>query len=357
MKRVRKPTAKRREALEDVLPEGPGPIDTRPEPVLQSPQAVPPVQNIYLRLPRLVRTLANSFGVSRLYIYPPTRIPDMDIDLPGMVADVGDTMNAGRSEKTVDEIISPYPNMSSFRFANWFWNGGLKKSKIERGKLLDILLAPDFDVEDLRGVNFDKIDMELVNDPEGAGELDNGWSTSTLTIKVPVATKITKASRRKKANADRAAQVHDEVDIEVEATGGKKFAIPGFHHRRLMHILKSSIEGNSDQARQYHWHPFEQYWQPPYVDKPPERMYDEIYSSPAFVKADRELQESPRVSGCHLPRAIAAIMLWSDATHVAQFGQAKLWPIYLYLGNLSKYARCKPSEHAGHQAAYLPTVN
>jgi hypothetical protein len=113
--------------------------------------------------------------------------------------------------------------------------------------------------------------------------LDNGWSTSTLTIKVPVATKITKAPRRKKTNADRAAQVHDEVDTEVEATGGKKIAIPGFHHRGLMHILKSSIEGNSDQARQYHWYPFEPYWQPLDVDKAPERMYDELCSSPCFV--------------------------------------------------------------------------
>jgi len=168
-KRVRKPTAKRREALEDMLPEGPGPVDTRPEPEPEPPQAVPPIQNILLRLPRLVRTLANSFGVSRLYIYPPTRIPDMDIDLPGMVADVSDKMNAARLEKTINETISPYPNMSSFRFANWFWNGGHKKSKIERGKLLDTLLAPDFDVEDLRGVNFDKIDMKLANDPEGTG--------------------------------------------------------------------------------------------------------------------------------------------------------------------------------------------
>ena len=216
------------------------------------------------------------------------------------------------------------------------------------------MLAPDFDVEDLRGVNFDKIDKELAKDLEGTGESDNSWLTSTVNIKVPVATKITKASRRKKANADRAAQVHDEVDTEMESIGGKKFAIPGFRHRKLMHILKSSIKGNSDQAKQYHWHPFEQYWQPP--ERPPERMYDEIYSSPTFVKADRELQESPRESGCDLPRVIAAIMLWSDATHVAQFGQAKLWPIYLYLGNLSKYAHCKPSKHTGNQAAYLPTV-
>jgi hypothetical protein len=145
-------------------------------------------------------------------------------------------------------MISPYPNVSAFRFGNWFWNGSYKKSKEERDKLIDMMLAPDFDVEDLRGVNFNKIDMELAKDLEGTGESVNGWSTSTLTIKVPVATKITKVPRRKKANADRAAQVHDEVDTEIESIGGKKFAIPGFRHRKLMHILKSSIEGRSGKA-------------------------------------------------------------------------------------------------------------
>ncbi|KIM71647.1 hypothetical protein PILCRDRAFT_82571, partial [Piloderma croceum F 1598] len=109
-------------------------------------------------------------------------------------------------------------------------------------------------------------------------------------------------------------------------------------------------------AKQHHWHPFKQYWQPPDEEPPPEWMYNEIYSLPTFVKADHKLQEPLRESGCDLPQVIAAIMLWSDATHVAQFGQAKLWPIYLYLGNISKYAHCKPSEHTGHQAAYLPTV-
>ena len=138
----------------------------------------------------------------------------MGIDLPGMAADGGHKTSFARSEKTVNEIISSYLNMSLFRFAIWFWNGGHKKSKIKWDKLLDPLLAPDFDfdVEDLRGVNFNKIDMELVNDPEGTGDSDNGWSTSTLTIKVPVATKITKASCRKKANTNCAAQVHDDVD-------------------------------------------------------------------------------------------------------------------------------------------------
>jgi hypothetical protein len=147
-KRIRKPTAKRRMALEDALPEGPGPIDAMPEP----PRAVSPVRNILLRLPRLVRTVANSFGVSRLYINTPTHIPDADIALPDMVADhASDNKNSGKLEKSVLEMISPYPNVSAFRFGNWFWNGSYKKSKEERDKLIDMMLAPDFDVEDLRG--------------------------------------------------------------------------------------------------------------------------------------------------------------------------------------------------------------
>lgn len=68
------------------------------------------------------------------------------------------------------------------------------------------------------------------------------------------------------------------------ATGGKKFAIPRFRLCGLMHILKSSIEGNSDQAKQYHWHQFEQYWQSPDADKPPKQIYDEIYSSPVLSR-------------------------------------------------------------------------
>ncbi|TEB34882.1 hypothetical protein FA13DRAFT_1707097 [Coprinellus micaceus] len=35
-------------------------------------------------------------------------------------------------------------------------------------------------------------------------------------------------------------------------------------------------------------------------------------------------------------KVVAAIMLWSDSTRLANFGTAKLWPVYMFLGNLSK---------------------
>lgn len=49
-------------------------------------------------------------------------------------------------------------------------------------------------------------------------------------------------------------------------------------------------------------------------------------------------------------------MFASDATMLASFGTAKLWPLYLYFGNDSKYRRGKPSENLCEQVAYFEKV-
>jgi len=49
-------------------------------------------------------------------------------------------------------------------------------------------------------------------------------------------------------------------------------------------------------------------------------------------------------------------MFWSDTTHLANFGTAKLWPIYMFFGNLSKYTRAEPSSHACYHVAYIPSL-
>ncbi|KAG2049274.1 hypothetical protein BDR06DRAFT_991207, partial [Suillus hirtellus] len=46
-------------------------------------------------------------------------------------------------------------------------------------------------------------------------------------------------------------------------------------------------------------------------------------------------------------------MFWSDATQLMTFGNAKLWPIYMYFGNEPKYHRCRPSCHLGNHVAYF----
>nr|GAT45954.1 predicted protein [Mycena chlorophos] len=58
----------------------------------------------------------------------------------------------------------------------------------------------------------------------------------------------------------------------------------------------------------------------------------------------------------HLETVVAALMFWSDATHLANFGTASLWPLYLFFGNHSKFLRGKPTARAGYHQAYFPSV-
>jgi hypothetical protein len=58
----------------------------------------------------------------------------------------------------------------------------------------------------------------------------------------------------------------------------------------------------------------------------------------------------------NLKALVAALMVASDETHLTDFGNAKAWPIYLMLGNLSKYIRSQPNSGAMHHLAYIPSV-
>jgi hypothetical protein len=55
--------------------------------------------------------------------------------------------------------------------------------------------------------------------------------------------------------------------------------------------------------------------------------------------------------------AVLAMLLWSDLTHLASFRTTSLWAVYLYFGNLSKYAHGRLSSHATHHLTYIPSVS
>ncbi|KAG6326332.1 hypothetical protein ID866_12757 [Astraeus odoratus] len=65
------------------------------------------------------------------------------------------------------------------------------------------------------------------------------------------------------------------------------------------------------------------------------------------------LQDSPSEPGYDLPRVVAALMFWSDVTQLSTFVNAKLWPLYIYFGNESKYHHCKPSFDLCTHIAYF----
>ena len=87
------------------------------------------------------------------------------------------------------------------------------------------------------------------------------------------------------------------------------------------------------------------------------KVHGKLYSSTAFVEAHRTLQDSPPKPGCDLPRFIIVMMFASDGMELTLFSNAKLWPLYLGLGNDTKYRRSRPSCHAFEHVAYFEMVS
>jgi hypothetical protein len=153
-----------------------------------------------------------------------------------------------------------------------------------------------------------------------------------------------------------------EVAVEIEVPDGKKrketdpiptFSIPGLQFRNLTQTIKTALQDPI--SRYFHYTPFKHFWQRTVTD-PVQHIYDEIYSSDAYIKAYEKLQRQPREPNCTLERVVAALMFWSDSTHLANFGTASLWPLYLFFGNQSKWVRGKPRAGARHHVAYMPKV-
>jgi len=108
-------------------------------------------------------------------------------------------------------------------------------------------------------------------------------------------------------------------------------------------------------AARFHLFPFKRIWRLPSDQEV--RCFDEVYTSDAFIEDNVKLQKQQNEPGCRLEKVILGLMFWSDSTHLASFGNAKVWPIYLYIANLSKYIRAKPNLAASHHVAYIPSVS
>ena len=358
--RIRRLTERAKAMLEDELPEGAGDLlpDSEPLEDRQTPSQDLPSTTLRIRIRRLAKTVVNKFGLARTYHGRPSGIPKtqkLDFLADGLHPAQETPPSSPPKKKSVKDIIHPYPNMSSFLFNRWHWNGNQKTKKNRMDFVELVAKHPDFKIDDIKGVNFDRLDAQLAENPGGIVE-DNGWTKSSVPIYIPTGKKETKASKRETAARRRQARVEDDddSDSEEEYATGRKYFVDGLHHRSIVDIVREVFSGADSQR--FHWHPFEEHWTPPWNEHLQERVYGDLFSSKTFFEEDRKLQNSPPEPGCEFPCAIAAMMVYSDATQVAQFGQAKLWPIYVYFGNQSKYERGRPSARAGHSVAFLPSV-
>jgi hypothetical protein len=107
-------------------------------------------------------------------------------------------------------------------------------------------------------------------------------------------------------------------------------------------------------SKRFHFSPFRRIWKSPSGAET--RVFDEAYTSDAWLDAHDDLQKQRNEPGCKLEKVILGILFWSDSTHLASFGTASVWPLYMYFANLSKYFRGKPGSGACHHVAYIPKV-
>jgi hypothetical protein len=201
--------------------------------------------------------------------------------------------------------------------------------------LLKIVGDEKFRPEDIRHTNWGDInnklaDLKWVEEEGGDAEwmdADAGWKRTPVRISVP-------------------------FHSRTRNPGPKDYIMGDLYHRSLVAIICEKLRN----TQQFHYQGFELLW------KCTEqhhniRVYGEVYMSTAFLKAQREIQESQGEPGCDLPRVVAAMMFWSDATHLTSFGNTKLWPLYLFFRNDSKYQQCKPSCNLCEHVAYFQTVS
>jgi hypothetical protein len=305
-----------------------------PDPPAVNASAAATLRVLGSQIRKAFTTQKNKFGLFRKFFAqePPSHDPQENISL----RDLSDIPEQSAPSNSNDQFF-PYPNASSFRLSDWYWNDGVQKSQTNFKSLVEIVADPEFSPAEVRGVKWDQLNNKLAGGgAEEWTDADAGWMHTPVTISVPF---------------------HPRRGVPLGDHGPSDYTITDFYHRSLTSVIREKIS-NKSAHRHFHYEPYELHWQPGRTPQSPtQRVHGELYTSPAFIEAHDDLQSSPSEPDCDLPRVVVALMFWSDTTHLTSFGNASVCPLYLFFGNESKHRRCKPSCHPCEHVAYFQKVS
>ncbi|TBU39561.1 hypothetical protein BD309DRAFT_1003667 [Dichomitus squalens] len=221
----------------------------------------------------------------------------------------------------------------------WQYSGSMTKSAGELQRLVDdVILDEKFNKDDLLGFNITREQrrMDDFQATSGAFSPKDGWREASVRLHLP----------------------KPGVEHEDE-THAPAFIVDKIWIRSPLEVLKAGFRDIT--ARKYHWFPHRLFRQRATPDNPtakPERLVTDLYNSDAMIRDHEELQKRPRNpdDAADIEYVVGGVMVYSDSTHLTNFGSASLWPIYAFFGNLSKYLRLKPSMFATHHLAYVPSL-
>lgn len=297
--------------------------------------------------PAQYSTEPNDLGLFRIYPTQPTLIPDAESGLAAAVdaptleqhirlasTQVGSLVPSSSTNITPDNLYSAFSSSTAGLLMCWHYSGTTAKSIPELNRLGSYTRDPLFNAAEELPFSHErerKLIEKYLRDQSNPFQAESGWSRSSVEIPLP--------KEKVKYTSE------DDPSIPM-------MTVNNVVHRSIINIIKSVFE--DDISSTFHMTPFEQFWET--TDKRILKVYSEAYSSPVILDAYKEITALPRAPGDNYERVVASLMLWSDATQLANFGDASLWPIYLFFGNQSKYTHSKPTAAACHHVAYIPTV-
>lgn len=287
-------------------------------------------------------TEPNGFGLYRHYTRKPHSDPEEILTLEDLVNDdilpeqhhpESDPI-AETPPSITNDSYYPFSNVTVFRYIHWYLGVSRAVSEVDLDRLVSkVILADDFNRDDFR--NFSAARELAQLDQYGSTDLPfaaaDGWKKGSVTLNVP-----------------------NSKHQHASESASPKFHVSGIHYRPLIEVIKAACQG--PQASKYHWIPFKLFHQSP---SGPLRVYTDIYNSDAMLQEDAKIKSLQRdlKDDSGVEAAMLAILLWSDSTHLATFGTASLWPVYMYMGNFSKYDRGRPNARAAYHMAYIPSVS
>ncbi|KAJ7311654.1 hypothetical protein DFH08DRAFT_717896 [Mycena albidolilacea] len=230
---------------------------------------------------------------------------------------------------------------------SWFHLGSPVKLNGDLDSIIhDVMLHEDFRQAHLHGfsaVHESKcLDNTATAEQSISGEPPAGWKTGSVKLKLTAPKNCT-------AEAD-----------------APEFEVPGIMYCPLLDDLVEAFQ--SPAFLQYHITLFAARWDPKYNPNNPDAapddtapveeqglpplppghqpVYGEVYTSVEMLEMHQKLPTAAMEP--YLETLIAAYMLWSDLTHLANFGTVSL---YTFFRNLSKYIHAKPTSNSGYHQA------
>jgi hypothetical protein len=253
---------------------------------------------------------SNNFGIWKEYCYHPSYDPDTFISTEDLHHPHTSTIMVKQVQEEQLES-SLYTNKSAALIVDWQNTRSPAKSNVKVNHLVhNVILHPDFQLDQLHYFNA-AWENQRADLAEAESPLLNTFQHTDIRITIPSGNK----------------------DVSPCS-----FSIPGLYFHKLTTLIKELFE--SPLSSMFHFTPFKMYRMRP-DGNGKECVFSEMYNSDVLWEEHNKVQCMPTNDlTCKQEKVIAALMFWSDTTQLASFGMAKLWPIYMLFGNLSKYVRC-----------------